>query len=90
MNEEDKAKHDVAKSFKSGWDQKGKEGAVLPELAKAWVDNLGIHPDRVQNYADALLAYAGGKGEKPKPEEFKEAVILSLKRPQGPDKAGPA
>lgn len=79
----------VAKAVKAGWDRAGREGFVSPELSKVWVEELGIHPDRVQDYAIAQQQHLVGRGEKPDPENFKDAKIIPLKKPDnGPSNTG--
>lgn len=77
----------MSEIFKAGWDQAGREGAVSPELAKAWVDDLGIHPDRVQQFADAQWQHVAGKGDKPDPKDFGTPVVAPIR---GKDKGGPS
>ena len=85
-------KKEVARNFKAGWDAAGRDGAVSAELSKHLVEQLGIHPERVQHYMDALMKHRGGRGPEPDPKDFKSPVVASLPRPDNGPKndGGPA
>lgn len=92
MSDEERIKRQVAQSIKAGWDHAGRDGFVSPELAKAWTEQLGIHPDRVQDYAIAQQAHIVGRGDAPDPENFKQPKIVPFRKPDdGPkNNGGPA
>ncbi len=68
-----------AQAFKKSWECAGSDGSVSPQLAKAWIEELHIHPERVQHYADALLKYKAGHIKKLDPADFKEAVVVPIR-----------
>lgn len=67
----------TAQSFTDGWKDAASEVVNSP-IAREWVNVLGIHPDRVVHYGDALRAYNSNRGEKPDPEDFKTPVVATL------------
>ena len=88
-DDKEKAKRELAKAFKEGWDKKEREGFVSPELSKALIERHGLHPDRVQEYVIADQKFNAGRGEKPNPDNYKTPKIVSLRKPDdGPKNDG--
>ncbi|HEU4839100.1 MAG TPA: hypothetical protein VFS88_06795 [Micavibrio sp.] len=84
----EKAKRELAKAFKEGWDKKEREGFVSPELLKALIERHGLHPDRVQEYVIADQKFISGRGEKPNADNYKTPNIVPLCKPGGPRNDG--
>lgn len=77
-DEKDKIIRETAKVFKEGWDRAGREGFVSPELSKALQEDLGIHPERVQDFVTARQAHMSGRGNAPDPADYKEPKIVPI------------
>lgn len=68
----------TGENFVAGWRAAAQEVARSP-IAREWVKVLGIHPDRVVQYADALSAYNSRRGAKPDPENFKHPIVTPIR-----------
>ncbi len=63
-------------SFKKGWDKAREDGFdISPELRKSLIEDLGIHPDCVRSYVDAMM---DNKGSKPDVNDYKMPVVVSF------------
>jgi len=75
---------EVAEEFKSGWDKAREDGVdISPQYRRALIEDMGIHPDRVRAYVDALM---DKDTPKPNPEDYKDPIVIKIDGPKPPRK----